>query len=387
MSFIVRDLVQMGTATTGNNDLLLFPTSTSKYRTLNASDANNKVHYFVTSGSRWEVGIGTIRVSSPDIYSNVQFTITRDEISDSQDNGRKINFPAGVKNVTITFPAELVPGTIPTSDDASTTSNLISWNGLERELRQGVIRGNPFDNGGVGGIISTYSLIYTTSQAYRGGVLAPNGDIHFVPGFANRGQKVSASGVVSTYSLVYTTAGVDGQGAYWGGVLAPNGDIHFIPHDANRGQKISASGVVSTYSLVYSLTSGYLGGVLAPNGDIHFVPFSAERGQKISAAGVVSTYSLVYTRSVAYASGVLAPNGDIHFVPSFAERGQKISAAGVVSTYSLVYTTANAAFFGGVLAQNGDIHFAPFSGNIGQKISTGINISPGRVLSPFFNKY
>jgi hypothetical protein len=38
------------------------------------------------------------------------------------------------------------------------------------------------------------------------------------------GQKVSASGVVSTYSLIYTKSI-----AYSGGVLAPNGDIYFIP--------------------------------------------------------------------------------------------------------------------------------------------------------------
>jgi len=35
--------------------------------------------------------------------------------------------------------------------------------------------------------------------------------------------------------LVYTNA----SGAYQGGVLAPNGDIHFVPHFASVGQKIS----------------------------------------------------------------------------------------------------------------------------------------------------
>jgi hypothetical protein len=76
---------------------------------------------------------------------------------------------------------------------------------------------------------------------------------------------------------VYTTS----FGAYTGGVLAPNGDIHFIPNSANRGQKISITGVVSTYSLLF--TSGsYLGGVLGPNGVIHFIPYGAGRGQQIS---------------------------------------------------------------------------------------------------------
>src|SRR5574343_574178 len=71
-------------------------------------------------------------------------------------------------------------------------------------------------------VISTYSLVYTAAYAYSGGVLASNGDTHFVPYYATRGQKISPEGVVSTYSLVYKT-----DGAYSGGVLASNGDIHF----------------------------------------------------------------------------------------------------------------------------------------------------------------
>jgi hypothetical protein len=72
-----------------------------------------------------------------------------------------------------------------------------------------------------------------------------------------------------------------GAGTYIGGVLAPNGDIHFVPYAATMGQKINAAGVVSTYTLV-NTAGAYLGGVLAPNGDIHFVPYTAAVGQKIS---------------------------------------------------------------------------------------------------------
>jgi hypothetical protein len=93
--------------------------------------------------------------------------------------------------------------------------------------------------------------------------------------------------------LVYTAE------AYWGGVLAPNGDIHFIPNMLNRGQKINASGVVSTYSLVYTTGGAYAGGVLLLT--VIFILFlEAARGQKISTSGVVSTYSLVYTTANAY---------------------------------------------------------------------------------------
>lgn len=227
---------------------------------------------------------------------------------------------------------------------------------------------------------STYSLVYTTtSGAHLGAVLAPNGDIHFIPGNGNRGQKVSASGVVSTYALVYTTS----SGTLWqGGVLGANGDIHFVPFGAIRGQKVSPSGVVSTYSLAYTTAGpGCRGGVLASNGDIHFVPyFSTPVGHKVSVNGGASTYSLVYTGGFAYSGGVLAPNGDIHFVPLSAPVGQKISAAGVVSTYSLIFT-AGAAYTGGVLAPNGDIHFIPNQATVGQKIS------PAGVVSTYSLAY
>ncbi len=297
-------------------------------------------------------------------FSSYPSALERDIVLDSSNGGSLVNFSAGTKNVFIPQPAENTQGTTPTADNSSIGTNLVAWNNFQKNLYKSINSGVTFKNNNTDGIVSTYSLVYATSTAFRGGVLAPNGDIHLVPYFANRGQKVSSAGVVSTYSLVYTLA----TGAYAGGVLAPNGEVHFVPYAAVRGQKVSASGVVSTYSLVYTTTTAYTGGALAPNGDIHFVPTDAVRGQKVSAAGVVSTYSLVYTASGAHNGGVLAPDGDIHFIPASANRGQKISSSGVVSTYSLVYTTTN-AYAGGVLAPNGDIHFIPQNANRGQKIS------------------
>jgi hypothetical protein len=322
---------------------------------------NNTTYYCITDATNWEVGIG--------VSTDAGTSLSRTTVLESSNSNALVNFPAGTKTVFVTFPSENTLGTVPTADNSSVGTDLVAWLNLKKKLDAGVVNGVPYANNSTNGIVSTYSLVYTASSAYIGGVLAPNGDIHFIPNSAVRGQKINTlTGVVSTYSLVYTAAN-----AYFGGVLAANGDIHFIPQRANRGQKISASGVVSTYSLVLTTLDAYFGGVLAPNGDIHFMPQAATRGQKVSAAGVVSTYSLVYTSASGTASGgVLAPNGDIHFVPYAANRGQKISAAGVVSTYSLVYTVNN-AYSGGVLATNGDIHFVPQAATVGQKISsTGV---------------
>jgi len=366
----------------------------------------NDTYYAITNGTDWELGVGTLSTDGTELFRNT--------VLESSNSNALVNWGAGDKDVFCTFPADATEGTVPQGDTSQVGTNLVAWTNLKKELDRTVINGVPYNNNNTAGVTSTYSLVYTTFSQYYGGVLAPNGDVHFVPRSSPVGQKISATGVVSTYSLVYTTSD-----AYQGGVLAPNGDIHFVPFKANRGQKISASGVVSTYSLVATNSSGahaggviapngdihfipyaggvgqkvstagvvstyslvytagaYLGGVLAPNGDIHFISFTANVGQKISAAGVVSTYSLLYTLTFGYIGGVLAPNGDIHFVPHRAARGQKISSSGVVSTYSMAYTTSSGAYAGGVLAPNGDIHFIPAEATVGQKItSSGVPLT------------
>ena len=301
--------------------------------------------------------------------------------------GRKINSAEVISTYSLVYNAgDYVGGVLASNGDIHFVPyGAYSVNNIDPA---GTIVGQKISSSGV---VSTYSLV-TIDISYVGGVLAPNGDIHFVPldnfavgGGTNIGQKVSAAGVVSTYSLVYTNS-------YWGGVLAPNGDIHFIPYFSPVGQKINSSGVVSTYSLVY--TAGwYLGGVLALNGDIHFVPRILAVGQKINIQGVVSTYSLAYTTTsnIGYSGGVLAPNGDVYFIPFIGNiPGQKVSSAGVVSTYSLIYTPGFlSGFSGGVLTPDGHIQFIPSGATVGQKISTlpakPLNI--GVCCSPFLNKY
>ena len=55
-----------------------------------------------------------------------------------------------------------------------------------------------------------------------------------IPYSAAVGQKISASGVVSTYSIP--------QNLYAGGILTPNGEIHFMPAGASCGTKLSFTG-------------------------------------------------------------------------------------------------------------------------------------------------
>jgi len=362
MAYVVKDRVKVTSTTTGTGTFTL-GAAVDGYQSFSVIGDGNTTYYGITNATDWEIGIGT--------YTSSGTTLTRTTILGSSNSNNAVDWGAGSKDVFVTFPADATQGTVPTGDDSSVGTNLVAWTNLQKAMNAGVINGAPYNNNNATGFVSTYSLARTETGAYTGGVLAANGEIHFIPSFAPRGQKVNPyTGVVSTYSIIASTI----SAAFAGGVLAPNGDIHFVPQSAKVGQKVSANGVVSTYSLVYTTSGAYKGGVLAPNGDIHFVPAAANRGQKISAAGVVSTYSLVKTNAGSgYHGGVLAPNGDIHFVPCNSNVGQKISAAGVVSTYSLVYTAAD-AYIGGVIAANGDIHFIYSQGNRGQKINpfTGV---------------
>jgi hypothetical protein len=188
----------------------------------------NNTYYVIADATNFEVGIGTTSYDGGTLYRNT--------VLESSNSDALVNFSAGSKNVFVTFPAETTEGTVPTADDSSVGTDLVAWLNLKKQLDAGVVNGVPYANKGTNGIVSTYSLVYTATDAYYGGVLAPNGDIHFVPRSANRGQKISASGVVSTYSLIYTTGS-----AYQGGVLTTNGDIHFVPFQAAVGQEISTN--------------------------------------------------------------------------------------------------------------------------------------------------
>ena len=78
-------------------------------------------------------------------------------------------------------------GGLPTANNSSITTDFVAWKKLKTKLSEHVNAGQLFSNG----VVSTYTLVYTVAAAYAGGVLAPNGDIHFVPLSATMGQKIS----------------------------------------------------------------------------------------------------------------------------------------------------------------------------------------------------
>ena len=195
MTFVLKDRIQVTSTTTGTGTFTLGLASAG-YQDFSGIGNGNQTYYTITNGTDWEVGIGTYTVSGT--------TLSRDQVLASSNSNALVNWGAGSKTVYVPQPAENVQGTAPTGDNSSIGTDGVAFDNFQKNLQTSINSGVTFNNNGTNGIVSTFSLVYTASEAYNGGVLAPNGDIYFVPYAANRGQKISASGVVSTYSLGLT---------------------------------------------------------------------------------------------------------------------------------------------------------------------------------------
>ena len=184
MAYVVKDRVKVTSTTTGTGTFTLGAAAVG-FQNFSVIGDGNQTYYCITDNTNWEVGIGTYTASGT--------TLSRSPFESSNSNAL-VDFPAGSKDVFVTFPSENTLGTVPTADNSSVGTDLVAWLNLKKQLDAGVVNGVPYANNGTNGIVSTYSLVYTTSGAYFGGVLAPNGDIHFISSSANRGQKISSAG-------------------------------------------------------------------------------------------------------------------------------------------------------------------------------------------------
>ena len=185
MTFVVRDRIKVTTTTTGTGTLTLGLAAAGFQSFANIGNGN-QTYYTITNGIDWETGIGT--------YTSSGTTLSRDTVLASSNSGALVNWGGGTKTVFVPFPAMASQGSAPTGDNSSIGTDEVAFQNFQKNLYKSVNGGVAFNNNGTNGIVSTYSLVYTTaSGAYFGGVLAPNGDIHFVPLSADRGQSISTN--------------------------------------------------------------------------------------------------------------------------------------------------------------------------------------------------
>lgn len=123
------------------------------------------------------------------------------------------------------------------------------------------------------------------SNKFSGGVLAPDGYIYMIPCRANKILKFNAKHPdLSGYDVItpnFKTTNTTYY-KYCGGVLAPNGNIFFVPLDSNASSTYShrpyvygtlVTDVSEEFHTQTTYAYKWRGGVLAPNGCIYCAPF------------------------------------------------------------------------------------------------------------------
>ena len=96
MALIVKDRVKETTTTTGTGTVTLAGASTG-FQSFAAIGNGNTTYYAITSGSNYEVGLGT--------YTSSGTTLSRTTILESSNSGSAITL-SGTSDVFCTYPAE-----------------------------------------------------------------------------------------------------------------------------------------------------------------------------------------------------------------------------------------------------------------------------------------
>ena len=96
MALVVKDRVQETTTTTGTGTVTLAG-AVNGFQSFSVVGDGNTTYYAITSGTDFEVGLGTYTASGT--------TLSRDTVLESSNSGSKITL-AGTSNVFVTYPAE-----------------------------------------------------------------------------------------------------------------------------------------------------------------------------------------------------------------------------------------------------------------------------------------
>ena len=99
MALVLADRVKDTTTTVGTGSVTLSGSPPTGFQSFGAAIGNgNTTYYTISSGSEWEVGIGT--------YNSTGLVLNRDTVLSSSNSGSLVNFSAGTKDVFVTYPAE-----------------------------------------------------------------------------------------------------------------------------------------------------------------------------------------------------------------------------------------------------------------------------------------
>ena len=213
------------------------------------------------------------------------------------------------------------------------------------------------------GTVNITGTVYTNTGSACG-VVAPNGNIYFIPGTV---ATTTASNYVVSYTPAGTTTGAINISTAPGAsttlascVLGQNGKIYGIPTNlslANVSNLLEVDPVAGTATLTSlganaGADTAIAGATLGANGKIYVVPATATKPVYMIDPVAKTVTSLGTTSAVAYGSPTLALDGNIYA----AGNGKVLvinAAAGTIS--EVANATVGAVAYRSVLAANGTI--------------------------------
>lgn len=98
MALVLYDRVRETSTVIGTNDAVLLGAVTGFQSFAVVGNTNTCYYTIADSNGNWEVGLGT--------YSTVGPTLARTTVYSSSNSNNKVSFPAGTKDVFLTYPAE-----------------------------------------------------------------------------------------------------------------------------------------------------------------------------------------------------------------------------------------------------------------------------------------
>lgn len=278
MALVLNDRVKETTTTTGTSDFALGGAVTG-FQTFSAGiGANNTTYYAISSGSDWEVGLGTL--------SSDGLTLARTTILQSSNSDSIVTFGSGSKDIFCTYPAsKAVTTDTAVLSPASATDNAIArYDGTTGKLIQ---------NSGV--------LVDDDGNIFLGGTTLPIGWVDTYRaiqiGSAGTGQgavffgndSITNKGVLYYYPTTGGTLGLQ----------ATDGANNYLEIDSNgisinsldSGQRVQING--SKFDTNGDLLIGY---TTAPSGWTNYglIGLSGTDGSGISLGANGTQKSVIY---------------------------------------------------------------------------------------------
>jgi len=281
MALVLKDRVKETTSTAGTGTITLSGAAQG-FQGFSAVGEGNTTYYCIASALQWEVGIGT--------YSSG--LLTRDTILGSSENGAKVGFSAGIKDVFCVYPATkaITTDTLPvngavdilspnaTTNVASLTAATTSTNGdlaLTPKGNGALLGQTPTDTSAGGNKRGQYAVDWSRVRTSAASVASGNYST-IGGGRSNTASSIyatvaggngnAAAGYANTISggESNSTSG-DFVSVLGGAVNTASGNYSVITGGSSHNASGILSAIVGGASNVVSALYGFVGGGLSNN--------------------------------------------------------------------------------------------------------------------------